>query len=77
MFPSQLTEMICTDTLKERENDTYSQKDVDKKIEDLNLEITDMITKATTNATETNGKAETVESLFNIGGVAFIPVDTK
>lgn len=44
MFPSQLTEFICQDTLAELESDIYTTKEVDLLISDLKKDIETYIT---------------------------------
>ena len=39
MYASVPTEMICQDTLRELENDQYTQQEIDLKIQDLQLDI--------------------------------------
>lgn len=39
MYPSELTELICQDTLREIETERYTCQEIDNMLEDLRLEI--------------------------------------
>ena len=39
MYTSELTEMICQNTLSEIENDQYTQQEINNKLQDLCLDI--------------------------------------
>lgn len=46
IYPSELTELICTDALPEREQDKYTQQEIDKKVEDLKYDVEEYIKDA-------------------------------
>lgn len=43
MFPSELTELICQDTLRELETDRYTSQEIDNMLQDLRFEIMHLV----------------------------------
>lgn len=43
MYAGELTQMICTDVLRELETDRYTQQEIDNKLQDLKLEILSLL----------------------------------
>lgn len=77
-FPSELTEMICTDTLRERDNDTYTQTEVDNKFEDLVLDVKQTISKAVINSADKGSINEKISNMQILpGNVVFTKLDDK
>lgn len=43
MYASELTELICQDTLRELETDRYTQQEIDQMLQDLRFDILSLL----------------------------------
>ena len=77
MFPSELTELICTDTLAERENDTYSQTEIDNKIEDLEKDVEQYAKDATVSIVDKPSDIDPNMLLLNSEHLIFSTVNNE